>query len=269
MPSQYDDEYPLSKSDRNDIYRKIEAGGMPVGEFDLEVMPAGSFNNSLPTAVIRHRATGSLFAIRQILGTIHYLSLKRPFWQEGLAYVTSGWLREEDIKYHPFFSSSRGSKKSPRRMPWRVVVNEIGKWTMKVADFEKYQAMPDLWGQLKRDKEFLGMQAGEKLNNTPFSPDEQKVISGSLEQIRDYITTTYELTSEQISNLDAKLDHAEEASKRLGRKDWFVLFNGAVFSLILTDTITPDTAQHIIMMAIHGLSHLFGMGGGPLQLPPG
>jgi hypothetical protein len=26
-------------------------------------------------------------------------------------------------------------------------------------------------------------------------------------------------------------------------------FNGAVFSLILTDLITPDTAQHVILMA--------------------
>jgi predicted Zn-dependent protease with MMP-like domain len=93
--------------------------------------------------------------------------------------------------------------------------------------------------------------------------------SDQLKQIRDYITTARELTAEQISDLDAKLDHAEEASKRLGRKDWITLFNGAVFSLILTDTITPDTAQHIILMALHGIGHLFGIGGPPPHLPPG
>ena len=64
------------------------------------------------------------------------------------------------------------------------------------------------------------------------------------------------------------MEHAEEASRRIGRKDWITLFNGAVLSLIFTDTITPDTAQHIILMTINGLGHLFGIGG-PLHLPPG
>jgi hypothetical protein len=37
---------------------------------------------------------------------------------------------------------------------------------------------------------------------------------------------------------------------------------GGVFSLILTDAITPDIAHHILMMALHGLEHLF-LGGKP------
>jgi hypothetical protein len=55
----------------------------------------------------------------------------------------------------------------------------------------------------------------------------------------------------------------------MGRKDWIILFNGAIFSLILTDTITPDMAKHVILLAIHRLSHLFGIGGPPPHLPPG
>jgi hypothetical protein len=46
-------------------------------------------------------------------------------------------------------------------------------------------------------------------------------------------------------------------------------FNGAVFSLILTDLITPDTAQHVILMALHGIGHLFGIGEPPPHLRPG
>ena len=69
--------------------------------------------------------------------------------------------------------------------------------------------------------------------------------------------------------MESRLEHAEKASRQMGRKDWITLFNGAVFSLILTDTITPDTAQHIILMALHGISHLFGIGGPLPHLPPG
>jgi hypothetical protein len=49
-------------------------------------------------------------------------------------------------------------------------------------------------------------------------------------------------------------------------KDRLMMFNGAVFSLILTDLITSQTVQHVILMTIHGLSHVFGFGG---TTPPG
>ena len=68
--------------------------------------------------------------------------------------------------------------------------------------------------------------------------------------------------------MDARLGQAEQASRRLGRKDWLMLFNGAVFSLILTDLITPQTAQQVIMLTVHGLGHLFGIGAPPPHLPP-
>ena len=68
--------------------------------------------------------------------------------------------------------------------------------------------------------------------------------------------------------MEATFKQAEQASRHMGRKDWLMLFNGAVFSLILTDTISPNTAQHIILLTIHGLSHLLGIGGPPPHLPP-
>lgn len=64
--------------------------------------------------------------------------------------------------------------------------------------------------------------------------------------------------------MNDRLDEIEEASCRL---DWLMLFNGAVFSLILTDAITPTVAQRIIMLGLQGLGHLFGIGGPPVPLP--
>jgi hypothetical protein len=43
----------------------------------------------------------------------------------------------------------------------------------------------------------------------------------------------------------------------MGRKDWGLLFGGAVFSLILADVITPGMAGHILIMIEHGIGHLF------------
>ena len=68
---------------------------------------------------------------------------------------------------------------------------------------------------------------------------------------------TYSLTEEQMSRVEARLDEAEEASSRISRKDWILLFSGSIFTLIIAGTVTPDIAQHVMMMAFHGLGHLF------------
>ena len=47
----------------------------------------------------------------------------------------------------------------------------------------------------------------------------------------------------------------------MGSKDWVLLFSGRILALILTDTVTPDAAHHILNMALHGLVHLFVEGG--------
>jgi hypothetical protein len=104
------------------------------------------------------------------------------------------------------------------------------------------------------------------VENTPFTASEQADVSEQIKQVRDYIRATFELTSEQISRVEETLNHAEEASRHMGRKDWLLLFNGAVFSLILTDLITPQAAQHILMLTVNGLGHLFGFGGAPPHL---
>jgi hypothetical protein len=39
------------------------------------------------------------------------------------------------------------------------------------------------------------------------------------------------LTDEQFSRLETTLNQVEEASRRIGRKDWTLLLGGAIFSM--------------------------------------
>jgi hypothetical protein len=128
---------------------------------------------------------------------------------------------------------------------------------------------PGLWDQLAVSRDLLTRPYEQDFENTPFSNAEQAQISNQIRQIKTYIEVTYELTGEQIARIDARLDHADQASRRMGRKDWLVMFGGAVSSLILADLITPQIAQHIIVLTIHGLGHIFGIVGGPPYLSPG
>ena len=102
-----------------------------------------------------------------------------------------------------------------------------------------------------------GSQAGE---NRAFTLAEQAEITNQLRAIRDSVRKNYKLTAEQLTAIDTRLEEAEEASKRLGRKDWKSLFYGIVFGLIVNDAIPPDVAQHIFTGVLHGLAHLLGAG---------
>ncbi len=147
---------------------------------------------------------------------------------------------------------------------WPDVPPLAKKWAQKTIEVaEEYASTPDLWAELEQSKRLLAAPH----ENTPFTKTEQIQISNQIHQIKNYILITYELTVERLSDVEERLDHIEEASRRLGRKDWLVLFNGAVFSLILADLIPPQAAQHILVLALHGIGHLFGLGGPPTPLP--
>jgi hypothetical protein len=101
-------------------------------------------------------------------------------------------------------------------------------------------------------------------DNSRFTVAEQYEIARQLRMVRESLEQNFELSAAKIKRVEERLDEAEEASRRLGRKDWILLFSGAVFSLILTDVITPAAAQHVFAMLIHGAGHLFTSGSGPV-----
>jgi hypothetical protein len=104
-------------------------------------------------------------------------------------------------------------------------------------------------------------------DSSRFTVAEQYEIASQLRMIKESLQKNFDLSSEQMERVQERLDETEEASRRLGRKDWILLFSGAVFSLILTDVITPDVAQHVFTMLLQGVGHLFtsgGLGGGAL-----
>jgi hypothetical protein len=110
----------------------------------------------------------------------------------------------------------------------------------------------------------IGSAGGQAGENTAFTPAERAEIANQLRAIRDWVRKNYELSAEQLASIGERLEEAEEASKRLGRKDWKSLFYGIVFGLIVNDTIPPDVAQHIFTGVLYGIVHLLGSG-----IPPG
>jgi hypothetical protein len=121
----------------------------------------------------------------------------------------------------------------------------------------------DLWAELKRVPEILAAAQAAEVSNQPFTADEQTEISRRLGEIKQLVREKFELTDDQLSAMDHTLDEVEGASKRLGRKDWLLMFYGAMMSVFLTDAVPPTVIQTALSTVVHGIAHLFGIG-----LPP-
>jgi hypothetical protein len=124
----------------------------------------------------------------------------------------------------------------------------------------------DVWTGNEQVKDAFTAAQGEKAGNAPFTKDEQMQITAQLQGVKEQLKEQFELTSEQIAHIDERLNEAAEATERMGRKDWLLLFGGTIFNLIVTDTVTPSVAGHIFTTVIHGLIHLFTGTGGPPQI---
>jgi hypothetical protein len=151
---------------------------------------------------------------------------------------------------------SGGPESYRLRRKWDQVLELAQEWAEEVK-------APDLWNDLLHGQNRFTNAQYEDLGNTLFTPDEQADISAQLQEIKEYVRATYSLSSEHMSRVEARLDEAEEASRRIGRKDWILLFSGVLFTLIVTDLVPPHVVQHMLAMAVQGLEHLFAGSGQP------
>jgi hypothetical protein len=119
---------------------------------------------------------------------------------------------------------------------------------------------------MQRGRELVAEIQQTDSGNRPFTEDEQRQVAAQLQEVKKRVKEEFDLTPEQQAHIDEGLDLAAEASKRLGRKDWRLLFYGTILNLIVTDAIPPGVAQHILVIVIHTLVHLFTGAGGPPQI---
>jgi hypothetical protein len=143
---------------------------------------------------------------------------------------------------------------------WPELMRRLARW----ADEVRYEVdTADLWAELKRVPQLLAASQTPDASNAPFTPNEQSEVSRRLDEIKTLVRERFELTGEQLAVIDQRLDEAEEASKRLGRKDWVMMFYGAVMSTFMTDAVPTNVIQTVLITVLHGIAHIFGFGGPP------
>jgi hypothetical protein len=267
----------LTTFQRNDLYERIEEGGLNPAQCDLT-------DTSEPEK-IRTRTVYSFFRPRVVIGNEE---IRIPGRRAArITHLPSGSFFDIKIESREQFRSQTVRASSPYGLTapqkpncsytatiageqryagsdWDWCLRDVRRWA---TDVKRECVDRDLWAELRRGGDFLGRGRQINIANTPFTPDEQAKIAEQLQNIKEYVKMTYSLSIDQAERVEARFDEAEDASQRIGRKDWLLLFGGALFSLILSAMVPPDVVQHSLIMAAQGLGHLFGPAPPP-GLPP-
>jgi hypothetical protein len=152
---------------------------------------------------------------------------------------------------------------------WSSVLPHVEQWASDVKRYAEIDAqIPDLWAEFRQSEQLLTDVQNNNAENTLFDPDELAEISRVLRGIKGRAQELYSLTNDQAERLEASVEEVEEASHRIGRKDWLLLFYGALLNLIISGILPPAVVWHILVSVLQGLGHLFGIGGPPPPIPP-
>jgi len=154
------------------------------------------------------------------------------------------------IAYSPGEVSRDGRK---LRIPWEEVLQEALSWLHRVREDEG----PSLWELAEQDRKLLTSAEEAGLENTPFSPEEQRRLGATLDEVLKEVRSQGALQAEQIKLFGAFIEEAKEASKRLPRRDWVFWLYGGIFNLVIQAAFAPTQAQHLWQLAGQAIHWIF------------
>lgn len=216
----------MLKSYRNQVLRTIQENGHDPSLFKIHEGDDGAmtvFQVSVPESPI-------FFRFRQSSQDFH----------------------EFDCMYCPFKPGFPVLGPIPRAgfETFQSMLERFGEWLrFSFTPYLDEQETPDLWSALTKEAE-LSRVGSEAEDNTPFSPLELKRVAASLSEIKEYLLQTHQqLAQEQIDYIEDRFRYLEEASARMGRKDWINITIGVFSNIIVGVALAPDTAREIFRIA--------------------
>lgn len=226
---------PLSKARRNDLMKALLSCGLKAQDCTFhnnpqfnargaEVSPLGRLYR------IYHKPTGSTFEFNAPRAQNHgYLIPRDAAWMGQMRSCTDPW--------EPWTTQD-----------WQGVVTLAEEWATVTAE---WGVIPDLWAL---DAKPLPKAA----DNRPFSQPERDEIAKSLDDMTQLAREKFELPDDQVSAIAQAVEELKEASGRIGRKDWKLMFYGALVSLGLEHAVSSGVVETMFRLTVEALGHLFG-----------
>lgn len=136
---------------------------------------------------------------------------------------------------------------------WPSVIEDFSLWLSYI---EREAETPDLWAMLSEEANLVAAPKGED-DNSPFSKEEQNRIAANIEQIKSHLAMMGSFTVQQLTGINDRLDQMQEASERLGRKDWKNYALGVITTVILSNGLNGDTAKEVFRISVQVLKWVF------------
>ncbi len=133
------------------------------------------------------------------------------------------------------------------------LVNTLSFFDLWLSYTKREIETPDLWAAVRQERDFLAA-TGE--DNSGFTPEEQTRVRASVTEIRLHLTTTYQLSAEQLRLITSRLDSLADAARRVGRIDWKNQAVGALINIAITLSLNQDATRGLFRFAANVLHWL-------------
>ncbi len=215
---------PLTKKQRNDVFKWLDAAGWSPERFQWDMAEAGE---DVLAALVYRADTDYLFAID-------------PFAPGDIT-----------VNYRP---GADAIQTQEDELHWSGVETHLVMWLHALRDELEE---PDLWAALDVLPNLA--EGGDPHHNEPFTGEEVRLIGERINRVRGLLETA-SLAPDVLADVNKKLDHLVDATKRLGRFDWRALAVGILFEVALAAAFDPARARQMMEMVLSGLGGLLGSG---------
>lgn len=207
--------YILTRSEREALYQAVAAVGLMPEEFSLSIGDSGF---SIDFAPVDNHKISIICKDNNRDGSIN--------------------------RFNVFIDYSGRIIRRSKVMEFSEVVDVIG----GLAEGVRGEIhTPDPWEAASRTRDQLSENLARTDGNTPFSEEEQSIISERMRLLAQEFGEKYSLTETQFRELDKKIEHLVDATYRLHRFDWVSLVIGVLFTHALAIALPADVAQQLII----------------------
>lgn len=205
----------LLRSQKNQAYAAIKQAGLEPSDFEWELV-SDSWR-------LVHRPTNYYFVFGTTIG------VNGPTWS---------------VNYFPAQSMAKEAFGGFHK-EWEGVFGVFKTWASILG---REHAEPDYWDVSKQEKKLIAEKIDD-LENSPFSTAETLRISSAINELREHLITSGVHSESQIQFITTRLQHLEDASHRLGRKDWVTLAMGTLTNIVVGAALAPEAARELLRTA--------------------
>lgn len=214
----------MLKTQENQILEIIQRHRLSVKDFDWSWIDRGRQRHR----VLMHKPTEATY----------------EFWTVGSRHFGS---------MHP--GSDGGVLETPATS-WLGQLEYFYRWAQTV---KIEHDAPDLWAQALAAAKETPLAP---VRDEPLSENDRESIARLITGLKGWIAERMGAQDARLDAINEQLEYVQEASTRLGKKDWVAIAVGVVVTTAMSGAISPEDARSLLNVAWHGIQAIIA--GAPL-----